>query len=153
MKRYTGKQLFRWLRERERKREIGTACIQLTSTLSGSLKGLSTALSASLLGSDWLLLRRLPPGLRWIFFRWGEAGVTANQSSQDFSATFFIVIYFLQKLNKAKAFHEGLSIFHLPVRWPLHRMRHELTHTVRYLHLIKDSHAPIVYYTKSTPWP
>jgi hypothetical protein len=51
-------------RERERERETGDACIQLTSTLSGSFKGLSTALSASLLGSDWLLLRRLPLGPR-----------------------------------------------------------------------------------------
>lgn len=51
---------------------------ELTSTLSGSLRGLSTALSASLLGSDWLLLRRFPPGPRWIFLRWGEASVTVK---------------------------------------------------------------------------
>jgi hypothetical protein len=42
--------------------------------------------------------------------------VAANQSSQDFSATFFIVIHSLQELDKAKALHQGLLIFHLPVR-------------------------------------
>lgn len=58
--------------------------IWLTSTLSGSLRGLSTALSASLLGSDWLLLRRFPPGPRWIFLRCGEAGVTVNVTKELF---------------------------------------------------------------------
>jgi len=58
----------------------GTSLVSspVTSTFSGSLRGLSTALSASLLGSDWLLLRRFPPGPRWIFLRCGEAGITGG---------------------------------------------------------------------------